>query len=160
MTPPLFRIGRATLDDADGILGCLRAAFEPYQTQYTPSGYEDTIMTAETIRARIEGMTVLVARSDAGPVIGTIGAAVHGTEGHLRGMAVAPSSQGSGVADQLLQAIEQELRAAGCTHVTLDTTAPLVRAIRFYERNGYVWSGTVSDFFGMHLYEYQKFLRR
>jgi GNAT superfamily N-acetyltransferase len=157
MTPAPFRIGRATLDDADGILNCLRAAFEAYRTQYTPDAYEDTIMTAESVRQRIQCMTVLVARCGAGSIIGTIGAAVHGTEGHLRGMAVAPSSQGSGVADQLLQAIEQELRAAGCTRVTLDTTVPLLRAIRFYERNV---SGTVSDFFGMQLYEYQKFLRR
>jgi GNAT superfamily N-acetyltransferase len=160
MTSPPFRIGRATLDDADGILNCLRAAFEPYRTQYTPGAYADTIMTADTVRQRIQGMTVLVARRDAGPIIGTIGADVHETEGHLRGMAVAPSSQGSGVADQLLHAIETELRAEGCTRVTLDTTAPLLRAIRFYERNGYVRSGTVLDFFGMQLYEYQKLLRR
>jgi GNAT superfamily N-acetyltransferase len=159
MIPPLFSIVRATLDDADGILRCLRAAFEPYRAQYTPGAYEDTIMTAETVRQRIEGMTVLVARSQAGLIIGTIGAAVHGTEGHLRGMGVAPSSQGSEVADQLLKAIEQELMAAGCTLVTLDTTAPLVRAMRFYERNGYVRSGVVSDFFGMSLYEYRKVLQ-
>jgi GNAT superfamily N-acetyltransferase len=160
MTSPPFRIARATLDDADGILNCLRAAFEAYRTQYTPEAYEDTIMTAESVRQRIQCMTVLVARSDVGPIIGTIGADVHETEGHLRGMAVAPSAQGSGVAYQLLQAIEKELRATGCTRVTLDTTAPLLRAIRFYERNGYSSSGTVSDFFGMPLYEYQKFLSR
>ena len=64
-----------------------------------------------------------------------------------------------GVADQLLETIEQELRAAGCPFVTLDTTAPLARAIRFYERNGYVSSGAVSDFFGMALYQYQKQLQ-
>ena len=29
-------------------------------------------------------------------------------------------------------------------------------AIRFYERNGYVASGRVGDFFGMPLYEYLK----
>jgi hypothetical protein len=45
--------------------------------------YEDTVMTADTVRQRIESMTVLVARSDAGRIIGTMGAAVHGTEGHL-----------------------------------------------------------------------------
>jgi hypothetical protein len=43
--------------------------------------------------------------------------------------------------------------------VTLDTTAPLVRAIRFYERNGYARSGAVSNFYGMQLYEYRKVLR-
>jgi GNAT superfamily N-acetyltransferase len=164
MTPPEmtaanFSIARATFDDAEGILHCVRAAFEPYQTQYTPAAYEDTVMTATTVRQRIESMTVLVARNEAGLIIGTVGASARGAEGHIRGMAVAPSSQGGGVADQLLETIERELRAAGCSLVTLDTTAPLVRAIRFYERNAYARSGAVSDFFGMALYEYQKRLQ-
>jgi hypothetical protein len=55
-----------------------------------------------------------------------------------------------------LESIENEPREAGCSLVTLDTAAPLARAIRFYERNGYVRSGVVSDFFVMALYEYQK----
>jgi GNAT superfamily N-acetyltransferase len=153
---PHFSIVRATLDDADGILTCLRAAFEPYRTQYTSAAYEDTILTENTVRQRIETMTVLLARNEAGLIIGTIGAAVQGTEGHIRGMAVVPSSQGTTAAVDLLEAIETELKAAGCSVATLDTTAPLTRAIRFYERNGYVSSGAVSDFFGMPLYQYQK----
>jgi len=92
--------------------------------------------------------------------IGTIGATVRGAEGHLRGMAVVPSSQGHGVAQDLLDTAEAELIAAGCSIVTLDTTAPLARAIRFYERNGYTRSGVVSDFFGMRLYEFRKVLVR
>jgi ribosomal protein S18 acetylase RimI-like enzyme len=150
------RIMRATLGDAEGILQCLRAAFEPYRAKYTSAAYENTVMTAETVRQRIETMTVLIARNEGGLIIGTVGAAVRDAEGHIRGMAVAPSSQGGGVADQLLESLEKELLAAGCSFVTLDTTAPLARAIRFYERHGYVRSGTVSDFFGMGLYEYQK----
>lgn len=121
--PPLS-IERATLDDAEKILGCLRAAFAPYRTQYTPAAYEDTVMTGESVRHRLETTTVLVARDDQGRIIGTVGAAAHGTEGHIRGMAVVPSFQGGGVADQLLEALERELKAAGCSRVTLDTTAP------------------------------------
>lgn len=155
---PTYSIARAMLDDADGILGCLRAAFAPYRMQYTPAAYEDTVMTGESVRYRLETMTVLVARNDQGRIIGTVGAAAHGTEGHIRGMAVVPSFQGGGVGDRLLEAIERELKAAGCLRVTLDTTAPLTRAIRFYERHGYVRSDAVSDFFGMSLYEYRKAL--
>jgi hypothetical protein len=40
--------------------------------------------------------------------------------------------------------------------VTLDTTWPLQRAIRFYERQGYAATGRETDFFGMPLYEYAK----
>jgi hypothetical protein len=60
------------------------------------------------------------------------------------------------VAQQLLDRIEQELAAAGCRVVSLDTTIPLSRAIAFYERNGYRASGVVTDFFGMPLHEYRK----
>ena len=72
------------------------------------------------------------------------------------GMAVAPGWQGSGVAAALLEAAEDQLRQAGCTRVTLDTTEPLQRAIRFYTRHGYAATGHVTDFFGMRLYEYAK----
>jgi GNAT superfamily N-acetyltransferase len=61
-----------------------------------------------------------------------------------------------GTAAELLHAAERYLRSQRCTRVTLDTTAPLQRAIRFYERNGYRASGRVIDFFGMPLYEYVK----
>jgi len=151
-----FSIRRASLDDGPAILQCLRAAFEPYRTQYTAAGYEDTVLTTETIQHRIEKMVVLVACDESGVIIGTVGGTAFGKEGHIRGMAVAPSSQGGTVGKRLLETIERELMAAGCARLTLDTTAPLIRAMRFYERNGYVRSGAVSDFFGMALYEYEK----
>jgi ribosomal protein S18 acetylase RimI-like enzyme len=71
-------------------------------------------------------------------------------------MAVLPEWQGSLVASQLLTRGEQELRAAGCSIITLDTTAPLQRAIRFYEKHGFHRTARVNDFFGMPLFEYQK----
>jgi GNAT superfamily N-acetyltransferase len=64
-------------------------------------------------------MTVLIARNEAGLVLGTIGAAVRGVEGHIRGMAVLPSSQGAGLADRLLETIERELTRAGCSLVQI-----------------------------------------
>ena len=73
-------------------------------------------------------------------------------------MAVLPAWQGAGVAALLLDAAERELRAQHCSRVTLDTTEPLQRATRFYEKHGYRASGRVSDFFGMPLYEYAKVL--
>ncbi len=71
-------------------------------------------------------------------------------------MAVLPQWQGRGTAKELLEAAESQARAAGCTRVTLDTTAPLQRAVRFYEKNGYRATGVVGDFFGMPLYQYGK----
>ena len=66
------------------------------------------------------------------------------------------NGSGVGVAAQLLAAAESELRSRNCRRITLDTTAPLERAIRFYEKHGYRRSGKVGDFFGMPLYEFVK----
>ena len=169
--PPKFSIRRATASDAEGILECLHLAFAPYEQLYPPAGFRDTILTPETIHHRLKAMTVLVAVSESGQIVGTIGGNVvpasskqpvasSEKEGHIRGMAVLPQWQGkqhgTGVAEELLRAAEGELRQLGCTRVTLDTTEPLQRAIRFYERNGYRASGKVGDFFGMPLLEYVK----
>jgi len=154
-----WTIRRATPDDSSGILACLRAAFAPYQNSYTPEAYLDTILTDETLKQRLQFMAIFVAVSQSGELAGTIGCNVSGAnEGHLRGMAILPEWQGAGVADQLLRSAEAELRRLGCERVTLDTTAPLRRAVHFYERNGYCATGKITDFFGMPLYEYAKSL--
>ena len=158
---PLFSIRRATLDDAAGILECLRLAFEPYRDKYSAEGFRDTVLTAETLPARLKTMCVFVAITPRNEIIGTIGCAPlpgQASEGHIRGMAVRPEWQGMkhGVAGHLLAIAEQHLRREGCKRVSLDTTAPLKRAIRFYSKHGYRASGTVGDFFGMPLHEYLK----
>ena len=71
-------------------------------------------------------------------------------------MAVLPEWQGQGIAPRLLQAAEEELAARGCVRITLDTTEPLLRAVRFYEKHGYRRTGRTTDFFGMPLHEYAK----
>src|SRR5438477_7720047 len=153
------QIRRATASDAAGILACLAEAFEPYRGQYTADAFRDTTLSAETLRERMATMSVFVAVNEAQEVLGTIGCGlVSAEEGHIRGMAVRADQQGGGIAAQLLQIAEQELRARGCTRVSLDTTEPLQRAIRFYEKHGYCRTGKVQDFYGMRLYEYVKFL--
>lgn len=147
-------IRRATPDDAEAVLNCLHAAFEPYRERYTPDGYRDTTLTPETVRKRMASMAVFVAVAPDGEVVGTIAAAIaDGGVGHLRGMAVLPAWQGAGVAALLLDAAERELRDRRCS---LDTTEPLRRAARFYEKHGHRPSGRVSDFLGMPLFEYVK----
>lgn len=153
-------IRRATQADAPGILACLAAAFEPFRHEYSRAGFEDTVLTDQTIGARMAGMDVFVAESD-DRIVGTIASAILSREeGHLRGMAVLPDWQGRGIAERLLETAEQELRRRGCSRITLDTTAPLQRAIRFYEKHGYHATGKVGDHFGMPLYEYAKTLAR
>lgn len=151
----LISVRTASAQDSEGILNCLHAAFAPYRSMYTPAAYEDTVLNSESLQIRLRTMTVLVADSGGG-VIGTISCAMTGEEGHLRGMAVQPSWLGKNVARRLLEAAERQLRDERCTRVTLDTTEPLGRAMRFYEKHGYRKSGRVSDFFGMPLHEFVK----
>lgn len=151
-------IRKAGPADADAILHCLSEAFAPYRAAYTADAFADTVLSPATIARRLAEMTVLVA-IDGGEVAGTIACArVSAEEGHLRGMAVRPKWQGAGVAARLLAAAEAAL--ADCARITLDTTAPLERAIRFYETHGYRRTGRVRDFFGMPLHEFARDLQK
>ncbi len=149
-------IRQATERDAANVLECLRVAFEPYRHLYSPEAFADTTLTPDTLRTRFSTMCIFIASSEAGDVAGTVAYGVVDTEGHIRGMAVLPAWQGQGVAEQLLAAVESELRVRKCSRISLDTTAPLKSAIRFYEKNGFGRSGKVGDFFGMPLIEYVK----
>ena len=152
-----FAIRKATYEDCAAVLDCLRSAFAPYRESYTPEAFSDTVLTPDSFRHRLAEMSVVVATSTSGEVIGTIAYKVlEGGEGHLRGMAVRPESHGRGLSIGLLEKAEDELRKAGCKIITLDTTEPLRRAIRFYEQNGYRPTGKVGCFFGMPLFEYSK----
>ncbi len=157
--PDEFVIRHASVENAAAILQCLRAAFEPYRSQYTPQAYLDTVMTPDTLLQRLRSMTVLVAIDAQDNVVGTIGgAAVSPSEGHVRGMAVPPQWHGRGIAQRLLEAMEKHLLGKGCTRISLDTTEPLQRAMCFYEKNGFQRTGKVTAFFGMSLIEYLKLL--
>ncbi len=154
-----FGVRRAHAADARGILACLLAAFEEYRDRYTTDAFADTVPNPQSLSERIRTMWVYVAVFDDGEIIGTLAAALTDeAHGHLRGMAVHPHFQKRGVAKQLLSVVLDDLRANGCKQVTLDTTAPLRQAMRFYEVNGFRRTGRVSDFFGMELYEYAKSL--
>jgi ribosomal protein S18 acetylase RimI-like enzyme len=156
---PRFSIRRATSNDAAGILACLASAFEPYRRSYTSGAYSDTVLDSQTLNDRLRSMSVFVAVTESGEIAGTIACQrVSDDEGHLRGMAVLPHWQGHRIADQLLRAAEAELQDK-CARITLDTTEPLQRAMKFYEKHGYRRSGRVTDFFGMTLFEYIKILQ-
>lgn len=133
----------------------MHAAFDVYRDRYTPAGFADTV--PDSMEERLRTMAVFVA-TDEGTVAGTISCAAHGSEGHLRGMAVRPEWQGGGIARALVEAAESELQTRGCKRVTLGTTEPLERAMHFYAKSGYRRTGRISDFFGMTLIEWAKSL--
>jgi GNAT superfamily N-acetyltransferase len=159
-TKTSFTIRPAVEAEVASILACLAEAFALYRDYYSAEAFLDTVLSAETLKHRMNRLKVFVAVGrNNGDIIGTVACnIVSPQEGHLRGMAVLEAWHGAGVAQQLLEHAETELRLQGCTRVTLDTTEPLKRAICFYERNGFRPSGRVTDFFGMPLYEYAKSL--
>lgn len=149
----------AQYEDVSGVIGCLTEAFAPYRSVYTAEAYADTVLTPATFEARLHQMTILVARSSTGAVVGTVGYRMiaHG-HGHLRGMAVQPALQGLGIAELLLRSAEEGLYDLGCRRVTLNSTAALQRAMTFYERRGYRGTGRTREWHGMMLFEYEKAL--
>jgi GNAT superfamily N-acetyltransferase len=154
-----MRIRHADERDVAAVQACLAAAFAPYEAAYTVAAFRDTVPTFDGLVERSRAMAILVAEAEDGTIVGTIAYEVGPSgDGHLRGMAVLPHALGAGVASQLLQSAEEALASARCTRVTLDTTRPLQRAMRFYERHGYRPTGRVSDFYGIELVEYAKHL--
>ena len=150
-----FAVRKATVADSAEILECLHEAFEPYREAYTPEAFADTVLTPESVGQRLSTMSIFVATSMDGQIIGTIGCSqVDQRQGHIRGMAVRTAWHGSGAAQRLLETAELELRARDCQRITLDTSEPLQRAISFYLKNGFKPTGMVSSFFGMPLYDY------
>jgi hypothetical protein len=77
---PLPAIRKATQADSAKILECLRAAFEPYRSSYTPEAFADTVLTPEVLQHRLATMCLFVAVSDSGEIVGTIGCHVVTTE--------------------------------------------------------------------------------
>ena len=57
--------------------------------------------------------------------------------GEIKRMFVAPARRGERIAQQLLDALECELRAQGIDRALLETGPPQVEAIRLYSRRGY-----------------------
>lgn len=76
---------------------------------------------------------------DGGGMIGTCGVApVGGGAFELRKMYLRPVARGAGVGQRLLDEAVAWVRAHGGTSVVLDTTEAMEKAIRFYEKNGFV----------------------
>ena len=160
---PTFRgfVRRATENDVPLVLMRLHEAFASFRDAYTPGAWADTVLDRESCRRRVQSMSVFLAFEGDEDAIGTIACAAQEPatperDGHIRGMAVRPAWYGTGVADALLNAALQELRSSGCVSATLDTVAPLERAIAFYVARSFSPTGRVQDFHGMELYEYTR----
>lgn len=98
-------------------------------------GFLDTLLTTETLQERLTKMNVFAALNSAKQVVGTI--ACHALSSEKR----ASSRHGGVDVDawqwrirSTLGQAEAELQLRGCCRVTLNTTEPLERAMRFYKK--------------------------
>jgi hypothetical protein len=76
-----LQIRDAEATDKNGILHCLRTAFEAYRDQYTPAGFADPVLGEHRLKRRFREMFLSVAVCD-DKIVGTLGYKVCGGEDH------------------------------------------------------------------------------
>ena len=138
----------------------LHEAFLPYIDLYTPGAFAATVVSAATLEARISSENYNVYGcylEDA--LAGTVSTKLN-EKGDLyfMSMAVAPQCSGKGIGKALLNAIENEAKEKRCRAIVLETYAPLLDAIRLYEKNGYSRTGNRRDYSGIEIFEMEKIL--
>jgi putative methionine-R-sulfoxide reductase with GAF domain len=154
-----FTIRRATIDDSEGILECLASAFAAFRESYTPEGFLDTVLSAETVQQRLQDMDIFVAVRTDGTVIGTIACKVeHEGEGHLRGMAVSPECKVRALLRNCSPVLRTSfgMRAAQQSHSTLRSHSGGLYG--FTKNRVFSPQDESAIFFGMPLFEYRKYV--
>jgi N-acetylglutamate synthase-like GNAT family acetyltransferase len=119
------------------IASVMRGSFVEYESAYTLEAFAATISTPDGIRKRIEEGPVWIALRD-GAVIGTVSVVPKGESLYIRGMAVGPQAREAGVGRALLNCAEEFAVQCGFKSLILSTTPFLSRAIRLYEKYGFV----------------------
>jgi [ribosomal protein S18]-alanine N-acetyltransferase len=71
--------------------------------------------------------------------------------GYIITLDVAPERRRQGLARHMMEQVEEEARAAGCSAMALHVSLKNEGALRFYEREGYVRSRFCRDFYGRGL---------
>lgn len=130
-----------------------RVTAEAYREFIRPGDvdWERYLRRIADVAERADRTTILVAVED-GRVLGSLTLELEGRvrdeddaehrplepgEAHIRMLGVDPAARARGVARALMAASEERARAAGKTHMTLNTTRRMEAAQRMYERLGY-----------------------
>ena len=114
-----------------------RIPFVEYEPLYTPEGFAATAITGEQIIARMsEGPVWLAVRDE--EIVGTVSVVAKAESLYLRGMAVLPLARWRGIGAFLLTHVEEFARTEGFSRLFLSTTPFLDRAIRLYQRFGFL----------------------
>jgi ribosomal protein S18 acetylase RimI-like enzyme len=137
---PRTRLRLATESDRPALIELVNAAYS------IETFLEGTRTDEERLSATMQKGAILVAEDDSARLLACVHTEVHGTRGYMGQLAVHPAHQGSGLARILVEAAEDQLRAAGCTAVDIVVLSMRPELIPIYRRFGFVESGVVEDF--------------
>jgi len=153
------QLRRARAGDEMAISSALLEAFREYLPRYTPAGFAATTPSPTEVLRRIEEGPVWLAEVESG-VVGTVSAVLReGSVLYVRGMAVLPQARGQRIGNLLFELIQEYAKEKGCSKLVLSTTPFLDRAIRLYERLGFVrTSEGPHDLYGTPLFTMEKAL--
>jgi len=131
-------VRRAVSRDAQAISATLLTAFQEYKSLYTEEGFVATTPDPEKILERLDEGPIWVAVVDE-KIVGTVSAVLKDDRTlYIRGMAVLPTARGNGVGPLLFAEVTTYAKEHNRTRLLLSTTPFLHRAIRLYERLGFV----------------------
>ena len=146
---------KAQISDIKELYSILLKAFEPYKLNYTNGAYYATVLTPLDIKNRILGnkYDIYVVTMDK-KIIGTFSLLKKGNDIlHTRTMAVHPDYQGKGFGLFILRKIYMLAKKNNYKFISLDTSKPLKRAIKFYKNFGFEFTGKNKDFHGVKIFE-------
>jgi GNAT superfamily N-acetyltransferase len=138
-TPSLY-FRRATDTDRPRLVSMVNAAFS------IETFLDGTRTDDERLAAMMEKGEMLVAENGSGELLACVYTQVRGSRGYLGQLAVDPAHQGSGLGRRIVEAAEDQLRAAGCGAVDITVLSMRPDLLPIYRRFGYVEAGTVEDF--------------
>lgn len=149
-------IRAAEPEDVNSIARILAESFAEYESFYTPQAYSATVPFVDEIKKRFCREIIWVAECGE-RVVGTVSAVPKKDSLYIRSMAITPEARGNGIGERLLNEIENYAVALNYRKLFLNTTPFLKRAIRLYEKFGFVRRGS-DDLFGTPLLTMEKSL--
>jgi len=152
----IFR--KAQIEEINDIHLVLSKAFKPYKKYYTYDAFNATVLSPIIIKDRIlnkkyEIFVITINRQ----IIGTVSLSMKDQDQiYIRSMAVHPDYQKRGVGLFILKKINKLAIRKNIKTISLDTSKPLKRAIKFYKNFGFKFTGTKKNFYGIDIYEMKK----
>ncbi|MDA9009056.1 GNAT family N-acetyltransferase [Alphaproteobacteria bacterium] len=134
----MYRIRLATDDDGDSVGALIKAAFEEHPGCIYDRVSEFSELDAIASTFQSQAGLFWVAEAQTGGIVGSGGyIPTADNEVELHKVYLDKAARGSGLAQQLLQKIEEDVLSNGFARITLWTDTRFLSGQRFYEKNGY-----------------------